>query len=66
MPRRSPSDLHNAFTGSANRALSAPLGAGAGFQRRAGVIGPDADGAIVGPRTWAAPKSRRDDCVTAG
>lgn len=24
------------------------------FQRRAGVTGPDADGRIVGPRTWAA------------
>jgi peptidoglycan hydrolase-like protein with peptidoglycan-binding domain len=36
------------------------------LQRRAGVTGPDADGTIVGPRTWAAPKSHRDDCVTAG
>jgi hypothetical protein len=34
------------------------------LQRRAGVTGPDADGTTVGPRTWAAPKSHRDDCVT--
>jgi peptidoglycan hydrolase-like protein with peptidoglycan-binding domain len=23
------------------------------FQRRSGVTGPDADGTIIGPRTWA-------------